>query len=200
MRNKIYTGVGSRDAPGKWNSASVRDNPDVWIKYLKECFKYNSENGILTWQKRPAAHFLRVKDKRRHDSTLAGREAGHVIKRRKTFYRRVKILGATVEAHIIIWLINYNTLPSGDIDHIDGNGLNNQLSNLRDYDNHKNKIIPDNNKTGIVGVYWNSKKNRWCITGGRKQIGTANSLLDAACLRKSWELRNGYTVRNTHGC
>jgi len=51
------------------------------------------------------------------------------------------------------------------IDHEDGNGLNNQKTNLRKVtigQNNKNKQnISSNNKSGYIGVYWYKAGNCW---------------------------------------
>ena len=51
-----------------------------------------------------------------------------------------------------------------EVDHIDGNKLNNQKSNLRictSAENKMNKGAQRNNKSGYKGVCWNSKTNKW---------------------------------------
>jgi hypothetical protein len=51
-----------------------------------------------------------------------------------------------------------------EIDHIDGDGLNNQRSNLRictHADNMKNRGINKDNTSGFKGVYWNKEKKKW---------------------------------------
>lgn len=49
-------------------------------------------------------------------------------------------------------------------DHIDRNELNNRKSNLRPcttLENSRNKNIRQNNKSGFIGVWWNSERNKW---------------------------------------
>lgn len=50
------------------------------------------------------------------------------------------------------------------IDHKDGNGLNNQKSNLRiatNSENQRNKKVQSNNKSGFKGVYFDKKLKKW---------------------------------------
>ena len=66
--------------------------------------------------------------------------------------------------------------PKGmEIDHKDGNPLNNKRNNLRvctHSDNMKNLKIRSSNKTGIRGVCWCKRKRKWraYITSNKKTI------------------------------
>ena len=63
--------------------------------------------------------------------------------------------------------------PDGvEVDHIDGDGLNNRRSNLRlasRAQNQKNKGRPINNSSGVKGVTWCAKRGKW-----QAQISDAN--------------------------
>lgn len=71
-----------------------------------------------------------------------------------------------------------NTKKGEIVDHIDGNGLNNQRNNIRicTYsENNINRRVPITNKSGFKGVYWNKKSRKWVVqikkNGIRKFIG-----------------------------
>lgn len=81
-------------------------------------------------------------------------------------------------AHRLAWLLHYGTWPSGVIDHLDHNKINNRISNLRDVSvqtNNQNKIasIPTKNRTSeYLGVYFDKKRNAYLAKIGinKKQI------------------------------
>ncbi len=62
----------------------------------------------------------------------------------------------TTQVHRIIWQLFNGTIPDGFvIDHIDGNSLNNKISNLRlitQAENSRNVRKRKNNTSGVVGV------------------------------------------------
>ena len=104
-----------------------------------------------------------------------------------------------VYAHRIIYQIHYpnNTLlPADEIDHVDGNTLNNSKSNLRKVtlkENQHNKGMPENNTSGVMGVNWDKNKLKWRTevrwrdsnnVRQRKFLGYFDSIHEAAEARK----------------
>jgi hypothetical protein len=86
-------------------------------------------------------------------------------KRRKTFYAvSSKMIGDKCKnlfMHRLLLNITSNDLF---VDHIDGNGLNNQRSNLRictREQNQRNRPKNKNNKSGYKGVFWDKERNKW---------------------------------------
>lgn len=80
--------------------------------------------------------------------------------------RSVKINGKKkcVMMHRFILGLSWDTKIQ--VDHIDGNGLNNQRSNLRicnNSQNHMNKRPPKNNTTGYTGIYLDPRNNRYYV-------------------------------------
>jgi hypothetical protein len=87
-------------------------------------------------------------------------------------YLKVKVAGKILAVHRLIWLISYGEWPSAIVDHIDGNPLNNVLSNLRlasKSQNSMNAKTPCTNTTGFKGVrIRGSKYNAQIKFNGKK--------------------------------
>lgn len=88
-------------------------------------------------------------------------EAGSVdIDTRQGSYRRwrVRVDGINYLAHRVVWLIVVGPIADGfEIDHIDGNALNNKIDNLREIEkskNRRNSRKRKDNKTGFTGVQY----------------------------------------------
>jgi len=78
-------------------------------------------------------------------------------------YRIVVVNGRQYLAHRLIWIMHGND-PVPMLDHIDGDQLNNRIENLRPVTNSQNQMnmkIPKDNTSGIKGVSWNKKENKW---------------------------------------
>ena len=92
--------------------------------------------------------------------TKAGDKVGFVNDKG---YVAVNIDKECIALHRIIWMIQYGQMPTL-IDHIDGNRQNNRIENLRLADrcgNAQNKRMHRNNTSGVKGVYWHKKANKW---------------------------------------
>lgn len=86
-----------------------------------------------------------------------------------------------------------DTPVSVQVDHIDGNGLNNRRRNLRvvtHAENMQNRKIQKNNKSGIRGVHWEKSKNRWRAQAGLNghlyRLGTFKTPEDAERAVMAW--------------
>lgn len=122
---------------------------------------------------------------------------------RQDGYRTVTIDKKAYLVHHIVWLVHRGYLPK-QLDHIDHNPSNNQISNLREVssrDNSKNQSIRVDNTSGISGVHWSTSKTKWeqfiRTEQGREYLGQFKCLLDAAQARKSQERK--YNYHENHG-
>ena len=171
--------------------------------YLKEALHYNPKTGEFTWNVRPRSHFRTDRGLIAFNCKFAGKPAGckQTPKRRRSSYIHIKINNKTHYAHRLAWLYMFGEWPENHIDHIDGNGLNNRLENLRDVSNRGNSMnqkTPLNNTSGVKGVYWNKECKKWrariMINGKSKSLGYHTTLEAAAAARAAAALEHGYTT------
>lgn len=101
-------------------------------------------------------------------------------------YRRVFLKGKHIRIHRLVWLLAYGSFPNEDIDHINGNKLDNSLDNLRlvsDFENLQNSKRRLDNTSGVKGVSWHKQHNAWqariAVNGVRKSLGYFSSIEDA---------------------
>jgi hypothetical protein len=94
--------------------------------------------------------------------------------------------------------------PEDQVDHIDGNGLNNIWTNLRPVtrgENNKNIRKRADNTSGTTGVYWDKRSRKWQVKikllGCYKHLGLFDSKEDAIAVRKAAEVFYGF--HENHG-
>lgn len=154
------------------------------LEFLHECFIYNKKTGLLTWKKRPKSHFDASWAMNVFNHVWPGKVAGS---KRKYIYNTYISIGIHYNntqksyfAHRIIWLMNHGSIDAeSDIDHIDHNGLNNRLSNLREVtpqENQLNQNMRKDNTSGFMGVTKSNHGERWIgragYKGKRHYVGT----------------------------
>lgn len=126
-----------------------------------------------------------------------GREVGTIKKSgTKTsvrLYRRLLMNGKMFYAHRVIWVMMTGKQPD-DIDHIDGNGLNNKWKNLRNGSHAKNgwnQKIHTTNTSGTSGVTYRKDNGKWrariMINDKMINLGTFVNKQDAINSRKQAE-------------
>jgi hypothetical protein len=82
------------------------------------------------------------------------------------------------------------------VDHIDHNGCNNNVENLRwrtKSENGMNKLKQSNNTSGVIGVSWDRCKMKWIaqikLDGKTKNVGRFDSKTEAKRARKKAETK-----------
>lgn len=158
---------------------------------LRELFTY--EDGELIWHSRPREEFKSRYAWLYWNTRYSGTIAGSLV---PNGYKRLEFKRKSYAIHRLIWRYMHDTWPE-TIDHIDGNRANNKIDNLRDVsmrENSRNKAIPKNNKSGVIGVYRDAWSWRAVIGTGTKQInlGAFPSKDAAIAARKAAELQYGY--------
>lgn len=106
---------------------------------------YDPHSGVITWKQREDRA-------RRWNSRCAGKSAGTTC---SGGYIGLRINGRRYLAHRLAWLLFYGEWPAENIDHINGDGRDNRIANLRacnQSENHQNRSRQGNNTSGIIGV------------------------------------------------
>jgi hypothetical protein len=147
--------------------------------------EYDPLTGVLTWK------ISRPKCK-------AGAVVGNVMTTGAgKKYLQFMALGTMYLAHRVIVLIMTGSFPDCEVDHIDGNGLNNAWSNLRmvsRLDNTRNQRRGRNNTSGCRGVRKSHTKWEAYILNNRQTIrlGRFDDKQDAIAARKKAEVEFGF--------
>lgn len=104
----------------------------------------------------------------------AGSPAGSDFQGR---YWRIRLKGKDDLVHRVIWRSKNGDIPTGlQIDHLNGDGKDNRLENLRlvtATGNQRNRAIPNTNRTGVMGVRYCEKDNgyeaKWFDSSGKQK-------------------------------
>ena len=156
----------------------------ISIERLREMLEYDGER--LRWKvNRPG-------------TAVKGSFAGCVVEFPHGLkYMRLKIYGRLYPAHRVIWALVNGSWPVNQIDHVDGDGLNNRIENLRDVapaDNAKNRKRYDRNTSGVAGV--TRRQSKWIarirVNGRLIHLGLFADLEDARTARKNAEAKYGF--------
>ncbi len=167
-------------------SKQVREVMKMNLDELRRCIEYDPHDGVLRWIV-PTSN--RVKK-----GSRAG--ANHC-----KGYRQVRFGGVNVLEHRLVWFHFHGVWPEGQIDHINGDRLDNRIANLRDIpaaDNQKNMKRNVRNKSGFTGVYLNKDTGMWVARGSKKEyLGQFECKATAAYLARRSRLLSGY--HKNHG-
>lgn len=164
----------------------------ITYKELIELVSYDPDTGL----------FIRLKTQ--CNSAKAGSEPGHVkqyscdLKYRALEYKRKEY-----KMHRLAYLYMTGEWPEIDIDHIDGDGLNNKWENLRSvtkYQNQQNRRLNSNSKSGVSGVSFYAQSGKWRaainINGKKKHLGYFDTFEEAKEVRERANIDNGYHVNH----
>lgn len=124
---------------------------------LRGRLNYDPATGVFTWP----------------DGRPAGNPAGTAGR------LQITLNGVARYAHRLAWLYVHGVWPDGQIDHINGDKLDNRIANLRVLTNAENKQNQRrayaNNRTGRLGVSYDSRNGKWrariMLDGRSKSLG-----------------------------
>lgn len=142
---------------------------------LNEIFEY--KDGILIW-------------KNCKKSSHTGRPAGSlrtITKRNPNPGLDVRLGGRCYQVHRLIWEMHYGPIPAlAEVDHKDGDGLNNRIENLRlasRSQNQRNVGLTRRNSTGFKGVSYFRDSGKFRadihVNGKTKYLGQFETATEA---------------------
>ncbi len=125
---------------------------------------YDKETGIFVW---------------RDSGKIAGSSGGFRLR-----YTVIGLDGKSYLAHRLAWFYVYDRWPTKQIDHIDGNGKNNAITNLREAtasENQGNRRANRANGLGVKGVrkYYNKFQARIFCNGKDRYLGLFSTIDEA---------------------
>jgi hypothetical protein len=119
-----------------------RQKAEWHLDFIRGLLSYDPATGEFRWRK---------------TGIVAGSPSHHG-------YWKVRVLRRTCYAHRLAWFYVHGTWPIAHIDHINGNGCDNRIANLRvatRSQNLSNARKPKTNKSGFKGVSRCKKTNKW---------------------------------------
>jgi len=155
---------------------------------LKELLRYDPDTGEFTWIDSPSR---RMK---------AGSVAGYRFTDTSgKSYIRITVGGKLYFAHRFAWLFIHGEFPEEEIDHENGDGTDNRLSNLRSVthaENSKNRRLSTRNTSGHAGVHWDKGCSKWVVKitarSKTRYLGLFEVLSDAIAVRQAAEIELGF--------
>lgn len=168
---------------------------------LARTVSYCPESGLLTWLERGPDLMPDLRNRNSWNAKHAGREA--LCNVNNNGYKIGSIFGLAILAHRAIWILLHGKIE-GQIDHINGDKLDNRIANLREVDcltNQHNKPKTVRNTSGVVGVTFHKGTGRWAAKIGSRQraqwLGTFDSFDAAVAARRAAEVALNY--HSNHG-
>jgi hypothetical protein len=161
--------------------------PTITAEYVRSRLDYDPESGLLFWKPKIVidTHYDVIWNTR-----YAGNPAGTAT---RLGYKIVTLDMRKRFAHRLAWLhfygIDPGAYPKFLLDHIDGDGFNNRIVNLRvasPPQNGWNAGKHSRNTSGIKGVYWDKSRSKWLAAIGVnnkiKNLGRYSTKEEAAAV------------------
>lgn len=166
---------------------------------LRSVLRYQAGTGLFYWLPRSRDEFSSERAfaafNGRNAGKLAGSDSGHG-------YIQIRVDDIKYWAHRLAWLYATGAWPQGDIDHINGDGTDNRIDNLRDVgvivNNQNERRARRNNKLGVLGVHCRGSKFAASIMSNRvvHRLGLFATAAEAsaAYVRAKRQLHEGCTL------
>lgn len=166
---------------------------------LKDVLTYNQETGIFIWKVRDLKYFKTWQACNRWNARYAFEPCGCISG--TTGYIYINLLGTIYAAHRLAFLYIEGTFPPNQVDHINQNKTDNEFTNLRKStarENRKNMKKSIKNSSGVVGVSFHQKANKWQArisdNGKPVHLGLFLTKKAATVARMQAEVKYGYSL------
>jgi HNH endonuclease len=155
-----------------YENKNRREHLAIDIDLANQLLAYNHIDGTFIW---------RPRENNKFNARYAGREAGSVF----GGYRSINFNNRSYKAHRLAWVLYYGVDPSYYvIDHVDNEGSNNSISNLRLATQGLNISVIKRNETRAY-----KKGNKWwtqiAINNKHTYLGTYDTEQEARAAYKS---------------
>ena len=152
----------TQDQAGSGQTKAKRPLPTA--EEVRALLDYDPATGIFRWRKATARR-VRVGD-------VAGTK-------KSDGYLVIGVNCGYYPAHRLVFLYVCGTWPTGQVDHVDGNRLNNRIANLREVSHSANQHNVAKRKrptsSKYLGVHWATKPGGWvaqiCRDGKKHYLG-----------------------------
>lgn len=152
---------------------------------IKSSFEYDHESGLV---------FMIICGERVHREKLSVMSNGT-----NTQYMMVYFKSNSFLSHRLAWFLYYGKWPENHIDHINQDGCDNRIVNLRDVsrsENLRNARRSKSNTSGVTGVFWHKVAKKWhaqiVVKGVSIYLGLFEKIEDAAEARSEAEKKYGF--------
>ena len=177
--------------------------------FLNELFEYDAGTGDLTWKVRPRHHFKSDRECKRWNTKYSGMPAGgiKVSGKFRDYFQRIVWIGRKryTASRLIMVMLGYSRdeIRSMQVDHINGDSLDNRAENLRlatPATNSQNMRMRNDNRSGVTGVGFYVSTNRWmariAFNGKDEHLGYFETFEKACEARWKRERELGFTDRH----
>jgi len=156
--------------------------------YLRECFSYNPDTGLLIWLPRPKEHFPSSHGQLVFNGAMAGKTVGTLT---DDGYLKVGINGTLYRCRRVIYKY-WHGLEPNVVDHINHNRTDNRIKNLEsvtlqeNLNNRDQKKYTAAKKSGVVGINYSKSDDTWVV---RKRVdGRSYYIGKRKCLDEAKEI------------